>query len=298
MENKHSFTVAQPGSRLDAYVAGALADISRTYAQKLIADGLITVNGLAAKASRKLVPGEVVSVTVPPPETCELAAEDIPLDIVYEDKDLLVVNKPAGLTVHPAPGNPCHTLVNALLFRFPELSGEDNIRPGIVHRLDKDTSGLIIVARNRTAHNRLAAQFKSRDVSKAYLALVRGHLSPEKGVIDAPIGRDPKKRQRMAVTGTGRPARTEYSVIRQIGGYTLLEARPKTGRTHQIRVHLASIGHPVVGDATYGAESPLVDRQFLHAYRLGFKLPSDGRYIELESPLPLDLQQALDKIEK
>ena len=298
MEKKHSFTVKEPGCRLDSYVAGALPEVSRTYAQKLIAEGLITVNALAAKASRKLVSGDVVSVTVPPPEPCELAAEDIPLNIVYEDADLLVVDKPAGLTVHPAPGNPCHTLVNALLFRFPELSGEDAVRPGIVHRLDKDTSGLIIVARNRTAHNRLAAQFKSRSVSKAYLALVRGQISPQEGVIDAPIGRDPKKRQRMAVTGTGRPARTEYSVVRGFGNYTLIEARPKTGRTHQIRVHLASIGHPVAGDATYGAKSPLLERQFLHAFRLGFRLPSDGRYVEFESPLPPDLLQALEQIEK
>jgi 23S rRNA pseudouridine1911/1915/1917 synthase len=238
-------------------------------------------------------------VRLPPPAPASHQPENIPLDIVFENNDLLVVNKPAGMVVHPAAGHISGTLVNAVLGHDPELEGVgDEQRPGIVHRLDKDTSGLIIVARNRTAHNRLAAQFKSRDVSKAYLALVKGHISPEKGVIDAPIGRDPKKRQRMAVTGAGRPARTEYSVIRQIGGYTLLEARPKTGRTHQIRVHLASIGHPIVGDATYGAKSPLVERQFLHAYRLGFKLPSDGRYIELESPLPLDLQQALDKIEK
>jgi 23S rRNA pseudouridine1911/1915/1917 synthase len=296
MEKKHSFAVSEAGSRLDACVAGALPEISRTYAQRLIAEGLITVNGQAAKAGRKLAPGDIVSVTVPPPQPCELAAEDIPLNIVYEDKDLLVVDKPAGLTVHPAPGNPCHTLVNALLFRFPELAGEDALRPGIVHRLDKDTSGLIIVARNRAAHNRLAAQFKSRAVTKAYLALVNGHISPEKGVIDAPIGRDPKRRQRMAVTGSGRPARTEYSVIKYIGNYTLVEARPRTGRTHQIRVHLASIGHPVAGDATYGAKSTLLGRQFLHAYRLGFRLPSDDRYVEFESPLPPDLQRALDLI--
>jgi 23S rRNA pseudouridine1911/1915/1917 synthase len=238
----------------------------------------------------------MIAVTIPPPQSCELTAEDIPLDIVYEDKDLLVVDKPAGLTVHPALGNPSHTLVNALLFRFPELADEDALRPGIVHRLDKDTSGLIIVARNRAAHNRLAAQFKSRTVTKAYLALANGRISPEKGVIDAPIGRDPKRRQRMAVTGTGRPARTEYSVIKYIGNYTLVEARPKTGRTHQIRVHLASIGHPVVGDAVYGAKSPLLARQFLHACRLGFRLPSDDRYVEFESPLPPDLQRALDLI--
>ncbi len=294
MEKKHSFIISEAGGRLDTYVAGALPGISRTYAQRLIAEGLITVNGQAVRASRKLAAGDTVMVTIPPPEPCGLAAEDIPLDIIYQDKDLLVVDKPAGLAVHPAPGNPCHTLVNALLFRFPELAGEDALRPGIVHRLDKDTSGLIIVARNRAAHNRLAAQFKSRSVTKAYLALASGRILPEKGVIDAPIGRDPRRRQRMAVVGGGRPARTEYSVIKYIGNYTLVEARPKTGRTHQIRVHLASIGHPVVGDATYGVKSPFVTRQFLHACRLGFRLPSDDRYVEFESPLPPDLQQALE----
>ena len=297
MEKKHSFIVGEPGSRLDVFVSGRLPELSRTYAQKLIADGCITINGRVAKASQKVNTGDRVAVTIPPPEPSTLVAEDIPLDIIYEDDDLLVVDKPAGLTVHPAPGNPSHTLVNALLFRFPGLpAGDDYVRPGIVHRLDKDTSGLMLVAKNRVALNKLANQFKSRSVLKAYLVLVRGRLSPENGFIDAPIGRDPRNRKCMAVVSGGREARTGYRVIKYIGDYTLLEARLETGRTHQIRVHLSAIGYPVVGDATYGAKSPFLGRQFVHACRLGFRLPSSGQYVEFESELPHDLEQALEKV--
>jgi 23S rRNA pseudouridine1911/1915/1917 synthase len=297
MERTHRFTADGPGSRLDSFVSGRLPGLSRTYIQRLIADGCITVNGQAVRPSHKVGDGDCIDVTVPPPMPSTLAAEDIPLNIVYEDKDLLVIDKPAGLTVHPAPGSPSHTLVNALLARFTDLpAAGDLLRPGIVHRLDKDTSGLMLVARNRVALNKLAGQFKARSVVKAYLVLVRGHLSPESGFIDAPIGRDPCNRKRMAVVDGGRPARTGYRVIRYVGDCTLLEARLETGRTHQIRVHLSAIGYPVVGDTTYGVKSPLLSRQFIHACRLGFKLPSSGQYVEFESALPPDLQQALDKI--
>ena len=291
------FTADKTGVRLDRFVSEKHPELSRTLAKKLITDGYITVNDQVAKASLKLNAGDRLTITMPPPEPSHLAAEDIPLNIIYEDKDLLVIDKPAGLTVHPAPGHPSHTLVNAILARFPDLpTSGDLMRPGIVHRLDKDTSGLMLVAKNRVALNKLANQFKSRSVLKAYLVLVRGHLSPENGFIEAPIGRDPRNRKRMAVVAKGRDARTEYRVIKYVGDCTLLEVTPETGRTHQIRVHLSAIGYPIVGDKTYGVKSAFLSRQFVHACRLGFKLPSSGQYIEFTSELPPDLEQALKNI--
>ncbi len=291
------FTADKTGIRLDSFISEKHPELSRTLAKKLIANGYITVNDQVAKASQKLNAGDKLTVTMPPPEPSHLVAENIPLNIIYEDKDLLVIDKPAGLIVHPAPGHPSHTLVNAVLARFPDLPTNGNLmRPGIVHRLDKDTSGLILVAKNRVALNKLANQFKSRSVLKAYLVLVRGHLSPENGFIDAPIGRDPRNRKRMAVVAKGRNARTEYHVIRYIGNCTLLEITPETGRTHQIRVHLSAIGYPVIGDTTYGVKSAFLSRQFVHACRLGFKLPSSGQYKDFTSELPPDLEQALKKI--
>jgi 23S rRNA pseudouridine1911/1915/1917 synthase len=206
------------------------------------------------------------------------------------------VDKPAGLTVHPAPGHYTHTLVNAVLSHLPDLEAGESSRPGIVHRLDKDTSGLIIIAKNGPAHMKLAEQFKDRTIKKAYQALVHGHLTPEEGVIEARIGRDPRDRKKMAVVSRGREAQTEYKVLQYIENYTLLEIRPKTGRTHQIRVHLSAIGFPIVGDSVYGAKSPYLARQFLHALRLRFRLPSTGEYREFESPLPADLAQTLQKL--
>ncbi len=209
----------------------------------------------------------------------------------------MVVEKPAGLTVHPAPGHPSHTLVNAILSHFPHLADiGDSLRPGIVHRLDKDTSGVMLVAKNSVAQASLISQFKARSVVKAYRVLVKGHLTPEDGVIEAPVGRDLSNRKRMAVVAEGREARTGYHVIKYVGGYTLLEIRPETGRTHQIRVHLAAIDYPVVGDRVYGVKSPYLSRQFMHACRLGFKLPSTGEYVEFKSELPPDLEQALKDI--
>ncbi len=297
MKKPLDLNVDNTGTRLDVFISQRQPQLSRTYAQKLISQGYISVNGTAAKPGLKLESGDVVSISMPPPEADRIVAEDIPLDIVYQDKDLLVIDKPAGMIVHPAPGNPRHTLANAVLPYFLELpTSGDAKRPGIVHRLDKDTSGLIIVAKNRPALNNLAAQFKSHSVLKVYLVLVKGKLSPLNGFIEAPIGRHPNHRQRMAVVYKGREARTEYKVVKHINSYSLLEVRLETGRTHQIRVHLAAIGYPVVGDATYGVKSALLARQFVHAHRLGFKLPSGGAYKEFTSELPPDLEQALSDI--
>ncbi len=297
MDKANSFIVDKPGTRLDKFVSEKCPEISRTCAQKLIAGGYITVNERGAKTSLKLNPGDRVNIVIPPTPASPLSPEPISLNIIYEDNDLLVIDKPAGLAVHPAPGHPGHTLVNAILSHFPDLADvSDSLRPGIVHRLDKDTSGLIIVAKNRLAQANLVSQFKARSVVKAYLVLVTGHLTPERGTIEASIGRDTRDRKRMAVVTRGREARTEYRVIRYIGGYSLLEVAPKTGRTHQIRVHLAAIGYPVVGDPVYGVKSPHLSRQFLHACRLGFKLPSSGQYIEFTSQLPTDLEQTLENV--
>jgi len=297
MEKAHNITVLSQGARLDKYISQQCPQLSRTHVQKLIEDGHITVNDRAAKASLKLDIGDRLHITIPPTPPSPLSPEAIPLTILYEDDDLLVIDKPAGLTVHPAPGHPDHTLVNALLAHLPDLpAGDDPTRPGLVHRLDKDTSGLMLVAKNRVAQANLSDQFKARTVAKTYLVLVKGHLTPEHGIIEAPIGRDPRHRQRMAVVNRGREARTEYFVKKYAGSYTLLEIKPQTGRTHQIRVHLAAIGHPVAGDSTYGGKSPHLPRQFIHAAGLGFHLPSSGEYAEFSSELPPDLEQALKDI--
>ncbi len=297
MDKVYNFIADEPGTRLDKYVCHQLGELSRTRIQKLIADGYITVNDEVAKAGLKLNIGDRLRVIIPPTPPSRLVPETMPLNILYEDDDLLVIDKPAGLPVHPAPGHPSHTLVNALLAHFPHLADiSDSLRPGIVHRLDKDTSGVMLVAKHSLAQADLVEQFKTRSVAKAYLVLVKGHLTPEDGAIEAPIGRDPRNRKRMAVVAGGREARTEYRVIRYIADYTLLEVRPETGRTHQIRVHLLAIGFPVVGDRVYGVKSPYLSRQFIHASRLGFKLPSSGEYVEFKSELPPDLEHALKNI--
>jgi len=280
--------------RLDRYLTQVLPGYSRAQLKKLITQGDVLVNGQKPRASRRLAEGDVVTVELPPSPGLPLP-EPIPLAVVYEDADVLVIDKPAGLTAHPAPGHPDGTLVNALLSRCPELalSSGDIMRPGIVHRLDKDTSGLMVIARNETAREYLVAQFKSRSVTKGYLVLVKGRLSPDQGMIEAPIGRDPHRRRRMAIVDEGKEATTLYRVRRHLGDYTLVEVTPVTGRTHQIRVHLSAIGYPVVGDTTYGVRSPHLSRQFIHAFRLGFHLPSNGEYREFTSPLPPDLERAL-----
>ena len=287
-------TADRPGERLDVFLSRAVADLSRSQARRLIDDGLVTVDGAPERPSYRLPGGARITATLPPAEEVEPAAERIPLTIIYQDEDVIVVDKPAGLTVHPAPGHPSGTLVNALLALAPELAGlRDRVRPGIVHRLDRDTSGLLVVARNERARDDLIRQMKQREVSKTYLALVQGVPQPPQGTIEAPIGRHPRNRKKMAVVAGGREAETRYRTREEVDGLALLEVEPVTGRTHQIRVHLAAIGHPVVGDAVYGKRSDLVGRQFLHAWRLAFDLPSSGRRVEFESPLPADLRAAL-----
>ena len=291
------FVADEPGVRLDKFVSNRHPEFSRTHLQKLISEGHIRVNGKVVKPGIKLYTGDRVEVSIPPPPPSTLSPEAMPVKIVYEDNDLLVVDKAPGLTTHPSPGQTGHTLVNALLSYYPKLAEMgDSLRPGIVHRLDKDTSGLIIVAKNSQAQLNLINQFKIRSVSKTYLTLVKGHLVPEQGIIEAPIGRDPADRKRMAVVTAGRLARSEYKVVKYLKGYTLLEVKPETGRTHQIRVHLSAIGYPVVGDGVYGVKVPFLKRQFLHAYRLSFNLPATGERVEFKSALPDDLEEALKSL--
>lgn len=296
MNEVREFLVAEGGERLDKHLVGLLA-LSRSQVQRLIRQGRVTVEGGVAKASYLLSPGERIRVQLPPPEEPEPLAQEIPLEIVYEDQDLAVVNKPAGMVVHPSYGHKKGTLVNALLARYPSLSQLPGSRPGIVHRLDKDTSGLMVVAKNLAARRNLQKQFKRGEVKKVYLALVEGHVKPAQGVIEAPIGRDLRRRKRMAVLRGGREAVTEYRVRSHLDGYTLVEAIPRTGRTHQVRVHLAFLGHPVVDDPVYGFRKKRLElgRQFLHSHILGFKAPS-GQYLEFEAPLPEELERVLEDL--
>jgi len=296
MSGRVQFTVTRAGVRLDKYIVEECPELSRSYVQRLIGEGYVTVNGRAAKGSLRLNIGDRVTAIIPPPALPSPLPEEIPLTIVYEDDDLLVVDKPAGLAVHPAPGHPSHTLVNAILSHCPDLAIKGSVRPGIVHRLDKNTSGLMVVAKNDVAQQHLSNQIKARSMVKRYLVLVHGRLSPERGIIEAPIGRDPGNRKRMAVVSTGREARTQYRVIRYLDNYTLLEVTLETGRTHQIRVHLSAIGFPVVADEVYGRKSHILKRQFVHACHLGFRLPSSREYVEFSSKLPLDLEEALEGI--
>jgi len=295
-EEVREFLVKAGGERVDKYLVGLL-DLSRSQVQLLIRQGGVTVGGAVVKASYLLSPGERIRVQLPLPEEPEPLAQEIPLDIVYEDQDLAVVNKPAGMVVHPSYGHKQDTLVNALLARYPSLSQLPGSRSGIVHRLDKDTSGLMVVAKNEPAQRYLQRQFKRGEVKKVYLALVEGHLKPAQGVIEAPIGRDPRQRKRMAVLHGGREAVTGYRVRRHLDGYTLVEAMPRTGRTHQVRLHLAFLGHPVVGDPIYGFRKKRLElgRQFLHSHILGFRAPS-GRYLEFEAPLPEELERVLERL--
>ncbi len=287
------------GERLDRYVARVRPELSRSYVQQLIVAAQISVNGRQARASLGLRAGDLVAVTVPPPQPVDLVPEAIPLAVVYEDADVVVVDKPAGMVVHPAPGHPGGTLVNALLARYPDMQVSGDLRPGIVHRLDAGTSGLLVVARNDAALRDLADQQRERQMRKIYLAVAEGRFREGEGVIDAPVGRHPADRLRMGVVRTGRPARTHYRVAEELGAYTLLELRLETGRTHQIRVHLQHIARPVLGDPLYGARKGRpsfgLDRQFLHAGQLGFRLPGGG-WREFSAPLPADLQAALAKL--
>ena len=283
------------GQRLDQFLADQCPDLSRSRVKGLIDGGYVTVDERPAKPASRLHVGQVVVVTIPKPVESHLVPQDIPIVVLYQDGDLLVVDKPAGLTVHPAPGHPDGTLVNAVLAICPDLQGiGGTLRPGIVHRLDKDTSGLLVVAKNEKAHADLSSQLKQRRFTKVYLALVRGRLLPAEGAIEAPIGRHPQKRKQMAVVTGGREATTPYRVAAEYRDFTLVEARPTTGRTHQIRVHFASLGHPLAGDGTYGKTHPDLARHFLHARALGFRLPSTGEYREFNSDLPHELRVFLN----
>ena len=294
MKQTETLTVDCDGIRLDVFLTHKFPNITRNQIQKLTADGFVSINDKLARAGTKLRIGDVIRASFPAPVPCDLIAEDIPLNIVYEDEDILVIDKPPGMTTHPAHGNTSHTLVNAILSYLPNLPESDSpARPGIVHRLDKDTSGLIIIAKTAYSLAYISEQFKARQVKKTYVALVRGKLNPQQGIINAPIGRDHSHRKRMTISITGREAQTEYTTIEAFPGYSLLEINPLTGRTHQIRVHLASIGHHVIGDTTYGAKSLLVERHFLHASRIRIELPGTKTLTEFTAPLPNDLQSAL-----
>lgn len=335
MSDEIELEVEIGGARLDRYIAEHLPELSRAAVQRLIDDGFVLVNRVARKASYRVQVGETITLTIPPPEPATPRAEKIPLDILYEDDDLIVINKPAGMVVHPAAGHREGTLVNAILAHCPHLNVGGVERPGIVHRLDRETSGIIIVAKNDAALRDVQAQFKSRRVHKTYLALVEGIVKPPRGKIDAPIGRDPKHRQKMAVVTRGerREATTVYRTLARLpsnellgsagtsplkragaqsasadlnldrrriysaarDAYTLLEVEPQTGRTHQIRVHLAFLGFPVVGDAVYGKKKNALGltRQFLHAWKIAFTLPRDGRAVSFVAPLPEELREAL-----
>lgn len=285
------------GKRLDVYLTTEIPSLSRSRIQDLIGGGMVTVNGSVSRPGYRLKPGDKVAVRVPQPQELKVEPEAVPLDIYYEDKDLVVVNKPRGMVTHPAAGNYSRTLVNALLYHCRDLSGINGVlRPGIVHRLDKDTSGLLVVAKNDASHRELALQLKDHRIIRQYTALVHGTLREEKGTIEAPLGRHPVDRQRMAVVSSGgRSAVTHYFVARRFGRYTLLNVRLETGRTHQIRVHMAYIGHPLVGDSKYAPSRDHLGLkgQFLHAAVLGFHHPTSREYLEFTAPLPKELSDFL-----
>lgn len=277
------------GKRLDVFVA-ACSDISRSRAAQLIEDGCVTVNGNTASKNAKPKNGDKIIIEIPEPTVYDVKPENIPLQIVYEDSHLLVVNKPKGMVVHPAAGNYDGTLVNALMYHCGDsLSGINGVmRPGIVHRIDKNTSGLLMVAKNDSAHNHLAAQIKEHSFTREYVAIVYGHLKENKGTINAPIDRHPQKRKQMAIVEGGREAITHYEVIEELNGFSYLKLRLETGRTHQIRVHMAYIGHPVAGDDVYGPKKVITELggQCLHAKKVGFIHPESNEYIEFDSSLP------------
>lgn len=288
--------------RLDAFLASSLDGLTRSQATRLIESGEVAVNGRAVSKSYKLAGGEGIAVTLPEPEPVEAVPQDIPLDVVYEDADVIVVNKPSGMVVHPAPGHPDGTLVNALLYHCAgTLSGIGGaLRPGIVHRIDRDTSGLIIAAKNDVAHQYLSAQLADHTLARTYECIVVGALREDCGTVDAPIARHPTDRKRMAVVAGGREAVTHWEVIARYPGYTHVRCRLETGRTHQIRVHMAYIGHPILGDTVYGAkkEVPGLTGQCLHAVGLRFLHPRTHEVVELSCPLPDEFTRMLQKIRK
>ena len=287
------------GTRLDAFVASRANGLTRSQAARYIEEGRVSVDGKPAAKSCRITGGEAVTVDVPEVRDTALTAQDIPLDVVYEDADVIVVNKPAGLVVHPAPGHPDGTLVNALLHHcgssLSGIGGEK--RPGIVHRIDRDTSGLIIAAKNDAAHQCLAAQLQDHTLARVYRCIVVGNLREDAGTVDAPIGRHPVDRKKMAVVANGRPAVTHWRVLERLRGCTYVECRLETGRTHQIRVHMAHLGHPILGDTVYGAKKPVpgLQGQCLHAVGLRFRHPRTGELVELSCGLPEEFEAQLKK---
>ena len=301
MIQERTATTEHAGLRLDAFLS-ADGGLTRSQAARLIEEGRVCVNGRAAAKSARLAGGETVTVDIPEVRDTALVPQDIPLDVVYEDEDVIVVNKPKGLVVHPAPGHPDGTLVNALLHHCGDslsgIGGEK--RPGIVHRIDRDTSGLIIAAKNDAAHLALSAQLKDHSLSRTYECLVTGSMKQDSGTVDAPIDRAPGDRKKMAVVPAGRRAVTHWEVIARYSGVTHLRCRLETGRTHQIRVHMAYIGHPILGDTVYGAKKPVpgLTGQCLHATGLRFVHPRTGQVVELHCPLPEEFTRMLEKLEK
>lgn len=298
-----TFTITEEvkGERIDKALASMQQEWSRTQIQGFVQEEQIKVNGQTVKRKYKVQEGDIITVTPPEPEPLEIIAEDLNLEIVYEDSDVLVVNKPKGMVVHPAPGHTTGTLVNGLMYCCKDLSGINGVmRPGIVHRIDKDTSGLLMVAKNDKAHESLVQQLVDKTVTRRYTALVHGHIPHDKGTIDAPIGRDPKDRQKMGVVDNGKHAVTHFQVIDRFGvDYTLIECRLETGRTHQIRVHMNYIGYPLVGDPKYNPKKTIdFGGQVLHAGILGFVHPRTNEYLEFEAPLPEDYQQLLAELKK
>ena len=287
------------GVRIDKFLTDKLKAPSRAYVQNIIDKDLVTVNDKVIKSNYKLRCGDEIRVTIPEAEKLEVIPQEIPLDILYEDKDIIVINKPQGMVVHPAAGNKDKTLVNALLHHCEDLSGINGIiRPGIVHRIDKNTSGVLVVAKNDNAHNKLAAQLKEHTMNREYIALVEGRINNEGGTIDAPLGRNPQDGLKYAVVKDGKHAVTHYSVLQVFDRFTLVACKLETGRTHQIRVHMAYIGHPIVGDPLYGyrKQSFKLEGQLLHARTLGFVHPSTGEYMEYVAPNPEHFQRIISKI--
>lgn len=291
------------GTRIDVFLAENMEDLSRSGVQKLIDEGMITLNGGKTKANYKLREKDIIDVTVPEVKEVEILPEDIPLDILYEDTDVIVVNKPQGMVVHPAPGHTSGTLVNALMFHCgDDLSGiNGEKRPGIVHRIDKDTSGVLMIAKNDMAHQSLAAQLAEHSITRKYNAVVYNGFNEDEGTIDKPIGRNPQDRKKMAVTEkNSRHAVTHYRVMERMEKFTLIEAQLETGRTHQIRVHMTYIGHPLLGDPVYGPKKQPInlEGQALHARVLGFIHPRTGEYMEFEAPLPPHFEALLERLRK
>lgn len=289
--------IKESGIRLDKALAD-LTELSRSQANEAIKNGNILVNGKAVKAKYSVKEGDLVTYDLPEPEVLEYEAEDIPLDIVYEDDDVAVVNKPQGMVVHPSVGHTSGTLVNALMYHIHDLSSINGVvRPGIVHRIDKDTSGLLMIAKNDRAHQALAEELKDKKSLRKYLAIVHGNISNDRGVIEAPIGRSEKDRKKQAITAKGKPAVTHFKVLERFGNYTLVELTLETGRTHQIRVHMAYIGHPVAGDPLYGPRKTLKGNgQFLHAQTLGFTHPTTGESLRFSVEPPAIFQETLENL--